>query len=108
MKKTSLETKLFQLGTLATVLSLPQLAVASFKSVINQGLTDYLVPTIMVVVIFGASVGLARNFKAIFSDHERKEGLMNAAWIMLYVIIIIAAVIGTVAIVANLTGNVQI
>jgi len=93
MKKTSLIQNTYKFVALAVVLSIPSVASAqSFRTPINRFLSDNLIPIIIVIIIGAAITGLLTNLKLIKNQETMKEGLINMAWIVGVVLIIVVAI----------------
>lgn len=105
MKKTSIWISSKGLILLAGIMTVPSILSASWQTETNQFIADYLVPMIMVTIIISAVVGIIRNIKHFRQDDTRIEGLIGMAWTMGAVVIIVAAILGIVALVANLGGT---
>lgn len=69
----------------------------AFRSAINQALTDYMVPVIILILVMGVVIGLVRNWEEINNAQTRKQGLVNVGMILLYALIFVAAIAAVVS-----------
>lgn len=71
----------------------------SMRSNVNQILNDWALPIVMLLLVLGAAFGVVQNFDKIIDkdgNGTRKEGFMNLAMIMGFIILGIA-LIGAIA-----------
>lgn len=97
------------LATLAmTFLSSP-LHAQSMRGSVNNVLNEWALPIIMLLLVLGAAFGVVQNFDKIIDkdgNGTRKEGFMNLAMIMGFVILGIALIGAIVRLVAGLNLSV--
>lgn len=87
------------LATLAMTLLSPSLHAQTMKTEVNKVLNDWALPIAMLILVIGAIVGVVQNFDKIVDkdgNGTRKEGFINLALIMGFVILGIA-LIGAIA-----------
>ena len=87
------------LATLAMTLLSSPLHAQTMKGSVNNVLTEWALPIIMLLLVLGAAFGVVQNFDKIIDkdgNGTRKEGFMNLAMIMGFVILGIA-LIGAIA-----------
>ena len=87
------------LTTLAMTLLSSPLHAQTMKGSVNNVLNEWALPIIMLLLVLGAAFGVVQNFAKIIDKHgngTRKEGFMNLAMIMGFVILGIA-LIGAIA-----------
>ena len=87
------------LATLAMTLLSSPLHAQTMKGSVNNVLNEWALPIIMLLLVLGAAFGVVQNFDKIIDkdgNGTRKEGFMNLAMIMGFVILGIAR-IGAIA-----------
>ena len=87
------------LATLAMTLLSSPLHAQTMKGSVNNVLNEWALPIIMLLLVLGAAFGVVQNFDKIIDkdgNGTRKEGFMNLAMIMGFVILGIA-LIGAIA-----------
>ena len=87
------------LATLAMTLLSPSLHAQTMKTEVNKVLNEWALPIAMLILVIGAIVGVVQNFDKIVDkdgNGTRKEGFINLALIMGFVILGIA-LIGAIA-----------
>ncbi|PHS04991.1 MAG: hypothetical protein COA88_12970 [Kordia sp.] len=75
----------------------------SFNQSLNTGLSDYFVPIVALLLVFGVFIGAIRNWDEINDKHTRKQGFINMAMILIYAIVVIAAIAAAIYIGQNLS-----
>ncbi len=91
VSKAAVLTVMFGLATTA-------LQAQDFKSTINNALNEYLLPVVALGILVGAIVGLFKNWDDVNRKETRKEGLLNAGIIVLYVALIAGVIVAVIAI----------
>lgn len=96
------------LSTLAIILlSESSLHAQNMRGSVNNILNDWALPVIMLLLVLGAAFGVVQNFDKIIDkdgNGTRKEGFMNLAMIMGFIILGIALIGG----IARLVGGMNL
>lgn len=95
------------LATLAMTLLSSPLHAQSMRGSVNNVLNEWALPIIMLLLVLGAAFGVVQNFDKIIDkdgNGTRKEGFMNLAMIMGFIILGIALIGG----IARLVGGMNL
>lgn len=74
------------------------------RDLLNEFLSDWGMPVILVIMLLGAATGVAMNWRKINSTNteEKNEGLIGVLYIVLYVFLAIAILGGIVVLVSSM------
>lgn len=100
---TNLKSKLAIIAT--TLVSIDQLSAQTMRGQVNQILNEWALPIVMLLLVLGAAFGVVQNFDKIIDkdgNGTRKEGFMNLAMIMGFIILGIALIGGIARLVAGI------
>ena len=95
------------LAILAMTLLSSRLHAQSMRGSVNNVLNEWALPIVMLLLVFGAAFGVVQNFDKIIDkdgNGTRKEGFMNLAMIMGFIILGIALIGG----IARLVGGMNL
>lgn len=100
---TNLKSKLAIIAT--TLVSINQLSAQTMRGQVNQILNEWALPIVMLLLVLGGAFGVVQNFDKIIDkdgNGTRKEGFMNLAMIMGFIILGIALIGGIARLVAGI------
>ena len=101
------KSKTILVSLMLVILSSPLHAQSNMRGSVNNVLNEWALPIVMLLLVLGAAFGFIQNFDKIIDkdgNGTRKEGFMNLAMIMGFIILGIALIGG----IARLVGGMNL